>query len=228
MHRAVLVQEGDTMSFSDFKTIDQVQKQFNIALQQQSIIQPQSVNPSAAFTENLEFDMQNIDIRDEAARREIIIYPLLREIFRHHADRLSLFSHRPLVVEQTTDDNGQASNGKLSGVPDYLVSTRSPLGRTVMGKPLLIVVEAKRDDFELGWAQCLAELIAAQRYDESDAIPVYGIVINGDAWEFGKLTQQTLLREPGVFPLRDLNELLGAVKYIFNEAESEAEATGTH
>jgi len=213
------------MSFSDFKTIDQVQKQFNIALQQQSIIQPQPISPSVAFTENLEFDMQNVDIRDEAARREIIIYPLLREIFRQHADKLSLFSHRPLIVEESASGDGQPSNGRLSGVPDYLVSTRSPLGRTVMGKPLLIVVEAKRDDFELGWAQCLAEMIAAQRYNESDNISVHGIVTNGDAWEFGRLTKKTLVREPGIFPLRDLNELLGAVKFVFSQAEAESETT---
>ena len=205
-----------------FKTIDQVQRLYGIALQQQSIIHTQPMSPSPTFAENLQFDIQNMDIRDEAARREVLIYPLLREIFRHHADTLSLFSHRPLMVDDSADDNEENQNGKLSGVPDYLISTRSPLGRTVMGKPLLIVVEAKRDDFNLGWAQCLAEMIAAQKYNESDKIAVYGIVTNGDAWEFGKLAQKLFIREPGVFPLRDLDELLGAVKFIFSEAESEA------
>ncbi|MEM7535937.1 MAG: hypothetical protein AAF639_27400 [Chloroflexota bacterium] len=210
------------MSFSHFKTIDQVQKLYDIALQQQSIITPESISPSTAFVENLEFDMQNVDVRDEAARREAIIYPLLREIFRHHADKLSLFSHRPLVVEDDSTNSAQKEKIKRSGVPDYLVSTRSPLGRTVMGKPLLIVVEAKRDDFDLGWAQCLAEMIAAQRYNETDEIPVHGIVTNGPAWEFGQLTQKLFLREPGVFPLRDLDGLLGAVKFVFSKAELEA------
>lgn len=204
------------MSFSDFKTIDQVQRQYDVALQQQSIIQAQPMSPSPAFAENLQFDIQNIDVRDEAARREVIIYPLLREIFRRYADNLSLFSHRPLAIDDAVENN------ILSGVPDYLVSSRSPLGRTVMGKPLLIVVEAKRDDFSLGWAQCLAEMIAAQKYNESDKISVYGIVTNGDAWEFGKLTQKLFMREPGVFPLRDLNELLGAVEFVFREAEAVA------
>jgi hypothetical protein len=174
------------------------------------------MSPSPAFAENLQFDIQNIDVRDEAARREVIIYPLLREIFRRYADNLSLFSHRPLAIDDAVENN------ILSGVPDYLVSSRSPLGRTVMGKPLLIVVEAKRDDFSLGWAQCLAEMIAAQKYNESDKISVYGIVTNGDAWEFGKLTQKLFMREPGVFPLRDLNELLGAVEFVFREAEAVA------
>jgi hypothetical protein len=30
------------------------------------------------------------------------------------------------------------------------------------------------------------------------------------------------MREPGVFPLRDLNELLGAVEFVFREAEAVA------
>lgn len=141
-------------------TIDQIQRQFNISLQQQSFIHLQPVSPSAAFTDTLEFDMQNVDIRDEAARRETIIYPLLREICWHHVDKLSLFSHRLLTVEESEDGSSQQQqNGKLSGVPDYLISTRSLLGRTVMGNPLLIVVEAKRDDFDLRWAQCLAEMV---------------------------------------------------------------------
>lgn len=216
------------MSFSNFKTIDQVQRQFNITLQQQSIIHLQPVSPSAAFTDTLEFDMQNVDIRDEAARRETIIYPLLREIFRHHTDKLSLFSHRSLAVEESEDDSSQQKNGKLirklSGVPDYMISTRSHLGRTVIGKPLLIVIEAKRDDFDQGWAQCLAEMVAAQKYNDSDTTPVYGIVTNGDSWQFGRLTQQFFVREPGVFPLRDIEELLGAIKFVFNEAQLEAES----
>ena len=67
-------------------------------------------------------------------------------------------------------------------------------------------------------------MVAVQKYNDSDLTPVYGIVTNGDAWEFGKLTQQLFLHEPGVFALRDLEELLGAVKFVFRQAESVAES----
>jgi len=38
----------------------------------------------------------------------------------------------------------------LSGTPDYLISTRSELGKRVVGTPLIILVEAKKNDFEQG------------------------------------------------------------------------------
>ncbi len=50
-----------------------------------------------------------------------------------------------------------------------------------------MLVEAKQDNFEAGWAQCLAEMIAAQRLNETAQIIIYGIVSNGNLWQFGKL-----------------------------------------
>jgi hypothetical protein len=37
------------------------------------------------------------------------------------------------------------------------------LGKTVLEAPMVIVVEAKKNDFEQGWGQCLAELAASQK-----------------------------------------------------------------
>ena len=46
---------------------------------------------------------------------------------------------------------------------DSFISTRSELGKLVVGTPLIMLVEAKKNDFEIGWGQCLAELVAAQK-----------------------------------------------------------------
>jgi hypothetical protein len=64
----------------------------------------------------------------------------------------------------------------------------------VLEKPLLIVVEAKRNDFEQGWGQCLAELVAAQKINDDAARPVYGLVTDGNLWQFGKLAQDVFIR----------------------------------
>src|SRR5438128_2050495 len=45
---------------------------------------------------------------------------------------------------------------ELTGVADYLIAPK----RAYMATPLLCVTEAKRDDFERGRAQCLAEMYA--------------------------------------------------------------------
>jgi len=51
------------------------------------------------------------------------------------------------------------------------------------------MVEAKRNDFEQGWGQCLAEFVAADRLN-SHSLAVYGIVTDGKPWEFGRLHNQ--------------------------------------
>ena len=49
----------------------------------------------------------------------------------------------------------------------------------------MIVVEAKKNDFDQGWAQCLAELVVAQKINQDAKRPVYGIVTDANLWQFG-------------------------------------------
>ena len=65
----------------------------------------------------------------------------------------------------------------LTGVADYLIAPRLAYLTT----PLLCVVEAKRDDFERGRAQCLAEMVACREnnHHEGHDIEIFGIVSNG-------------------------------------------------
>jgi len=198
------------MPFSNFKSIADVQQRYNIVEHRQPLIHADPVQPSEAFLELYEFDMVNVDTASEAARQETLIYPILREIFRRHADRLSLFSHRALSANGDPD---------LTGTPDYLVSQRSPLGRSVLGKPLIVIIEAKQDDFTGGWGQCLAELVAAQMYNEEQETPVFGIVTNGDTWEFSRLLHADFILDTAPFTVRNLPELLGALDFAFRQGE---------
>lgn len=196
------------MPFSHFKTTEDVQRMYGITAVDRAFVGNSGLSPSPEFRTLFEFDMAHVDVRDEAARREIVIYPLLREAFRHHADRLSLFSHRVLAADEP-----------LSGVADYFIAKRSTLGRNVIERPILAIAEAKRDDFEQGWAQCLAEMIAAQQLNDNASMSVYGIVTNGEVWEFGVLAGQEWIREPGAYTLRDLQGVLGAIDFMLTEAE---------
>jgi hypothetical protein len=49
------------------------------------------------------------------------------------------------------------------------------------------MVEAKKDDFEGGWGQCLAAMLAAQMINGDDQLILQGSVSNGDVWQFGRL-----------------------------------------
>ncbi len=62
------------MAFSDYKTLDQVQKEFNILYQEEAYLGTQPVDLSLNFLAEMEFNRENIDVfASEGARAEAII-----------------------------------------------------------------------------------------------------------------------------------------------------------
>ena len=165
------------MAFSEYKSIEQVQKEYNIKYQEKNFIDFIDLTPPESFIKEFEFNQENIDIfSSEASRCENIIYPILREVYKNFIDKYTLLSHK-----------GISYDNKLHGIPDYLFSTKSELGKTVLGLPILLVVEAKQNNFIEGWGQCLAQLVAVQKLNQDDINPIFGIVTDGELWQFGKL-----------------------------------------
>jgi hypothetical protein len=103
----------------------------------------------------------------------------------------------------------------LTCVADYLIAPRLAYLTT----PLLCVVEAKRDDFERGRAQCLAEMVACRdnNHREGHDIEVFGIVSNGHGWRFYKLARTGEVYETDLLAISDLPRLLGALDFICAE-----------
>ena len=201
------------MAFSDFKTISEVQEKFRIMYAEDNFVTAEPSTPSAEFLRDFEFTREHINVfGSEAARCEAIIFPVLKESYKAYADRYALWIKQSIGYDDV-----------LNGTPDYFISTRSELGKTVVGSPLILLVEAKKNDFEQGWGQCLAELVAAQRIntkniDSSADFPVYGIVTDGTLWQFGRLIGDTFTQNKTDFALANLPTLFGAVHSIFKAA----------
>ena len=194
------------MAFTDFKSIMQVQEAYGIKYTQEDYIQYSDIEPSPTFVEEFAFSQRHINVfASEAARCENVIYPVLREVYKKYADCFTLWSHQSISYD-----------AELSGTPDYLISTKSALGKTVLGSPIIVIVEAKRSDFVEGWGQCLAELVAAQRMNGDDTIPVYGIVTDGALWEFGKLKESLFTQNESVLAISDLKRVFGAIGYLMH------------
>ena len=194
------------MAFTDFKSIMQVQETYGIKYTQEDYVQYADIEPSSVFLEEFAFSQQHINVfASEAARCENVIYPVLREVYKKYADCFTLWSHQSISCD-----------AQLSGTPDYLVSTKSALGKTVLGSPIIIIVEAKRSDFIEGWGQCLAGLVAAQKINDDDTIPVYGIVTDGALWEFGKLEENLFTQNETVLAISDLKKVFGAIGYLMH------------
>jgi len=197
------------MAFSDFKAIPDVQERFGIKHVENDFVRiEETAGPSAQFLQELEFSRRHINIfASEGARCETIIYPILREVYKGYAKSYALWVKKSLAHDEI-----------LSGTPDYFISTRSELGMLVVGKPLIIMVEAKKNDFEEGWGQCLAELVAAQKINEDLDFPVYGIVSDGERWQFGKLVGDAFTQNRTSFSIDNLPALFGAINAVFKEA----------
>lgn len=193
------------MSFSDYKTLAKVQTEFQIKYKESVFLEKCAIPVSTTFMEEFNFNLKHFDVfSSEAARCELIILPILREVYKKFAGQFSLWVQKTITC-----------NEQLNGTPDYLIAKRSPLGKTVLEFPLLIIAEAKKNDFEQGWAQCLAELIAVQKLNNNEKMPIYGIVTDGKYWEFGKLENRVFTKNRESFSVDHLPELMGTLDSIF-------------
>ncbi|MCP4347568.1 MAG: hypothetical protein GY795_18850 [Desulfobacterales bacterium] len=192
------------MAFTDYKSVDQVQEEYSIEYRESAFLNYIEEVPSVKLLEEFDFNRENIDVTaSEESRCEHIIMPVLREIYKRHFEKYSFWSHKFIQADE-----------KLRGTPDYIFSNRSKLGKTVLEFPLIIIAEAKKNDFGAGWGQCLAELVAAQKLNNSKDKPVYGIVTDGEVWQFGNLTGSTFTKETNILKLNELPELLGTLDYL--------------
>ncbi len=199
------------MSFSQFKNIAEVQKAYNIKYAESSFMSAINVTVPQVLIEEFEFNKENIDIfASEASRSELIISPLLRAMYKNHSKNYSFWIQKPIAFDKV-----------LSGTPDYILSKRSSLGKTVLETPIVIVVEAKKNDFEQGWGQCLAELVASQKINNNDKKSVYGIVTDGNLWQFGCLNADLFTKDEKNYTIDNIQELYGALEYLADLVEQE-------
>lgn len=199
------------MAYGKYKSIHEVSKKYQVAIANEPFIEFLPFPTEERFQAELSWVRQNIDVHmSEAAVSEFLIAPILKEIWRAYKDSLLIWSHVALNVGE-----------EFEGYPDYLFTKRTSLGM-LRDKPYLMVCEAKKDDFDGAWGQCFAALIAAQTINENDHLILYGMVSNGDGWEFGKLQGKSFVRDPRLFTITDLPELFAALHYVFEQAKEQA------
>lgn len=199
------------MAFSNFKTIGEVLKEYQVTYTEENFMGETEFIISDYFREDLQTVMrEGVVYSSEYAICENIIYPILKEVWKHYNPKFTLWSHHSLNF-----------NDKLSGFPEYILAKRSSLGKVVFDKPYFFIVEAKQDDFEGGWAQCLAEMIAAHELNIDIEITIFGIVSNGKTWQFGKLEEANFTSNINVYTIQDLDKLFAAVNFIFKQCEEQ-------
>ena len=140
-------------------------------------------------------------IGTEKARSELIVADILFELREHLEERVSLFSG----IEFNVD----AKDG-LVGVCDFLVSL-SP-DQLDLAAPVIVLVEAKNLDLKLGLGQCVAEMVAAQRFNAekgNNIRAVYGATTTGIDWQFLKLEEKRLHLDMATYTIERCDRILG-------------------
>jgi hypothetical protein len=195
------------MAFTSYSTINDVIAKHKVRCVSGIVVAEATDAPlfSDYFLTELAFNQREFPLdHSEGWNGELLIFPLLREVWKSYRPDLSLFSHEPLEFDSD-----------LCGIPDYFVCSRSEFGPFYPTIPHLLVVEAKLADFAKAWGQCLAAMLAAQKLNGALDRPVYGITTNGRSWEFAILLGNEFTRDPNPISLHNLDTLRQALHTVF-------------
>jgi hypothetical protein len=174
------------MAYSNF-TLAKVKEDFGLTVDetQNLFADIEAVKPSEILTVTLqEYISLATAIGTEKARSEFLIAPILTEVRRQVNYQISLFSG--------TDFNVDFEKGLL-GYCDFLLSASRE--QFFISAPVITIVEAKNENIIGGLGQCVAEMVAAQIFNQKKEIDIpviYGVVTSGTAWRFLTLSENTV------------------------------------
>ncbi len=197
------------MAYSDFD-LQTARERFGLSLLEDVDLfaDVAEVSPGDRLRQTLEdWAPAALAMNTEKARSEMIIAPILMEMVRLSNRRVNLFSGITFDVDR---DRG------LNGACDYLIARSAE--RYFLERPIIAVVEAKREDIIGGLGQCLAALVAAQTFNAKDVNghtgPVHGAVTTGNNWRFLRLDGATAAIDGREYYLPQLGKILGILVHL--------------
>jgi hypothetical protein len=197
------------MAYSDFKTIGSVKAAFGLTTIEdvQFLSNAVPVEPSeiliAILKENLPLATAS---GSEKARSELIISPVLVEVRRQLDRKIGLFSGEDFTVDV---------EAKLSRRCDFLISRSAE--QLEIEAPVVVLIEAKQADLKLGLGQCIAEMVAAQRFNQLKEKPIpviYGCVSSGILWRFLKLEGTVVTIDLTDYGITPVDRILGYLSWM--------------
>jgi hypothetical protein len=197
------------MSYSEF-TLESVQTAFDLTIAERAnLLNDSPLAESSEFLKQLlkEFVPLALAMNTEKARSELIIAPILVEVRKKFLDKASLFSGIELNIDR---DIG------LNGVCDFLLS-RSP-SQLMLKAPVVVVVEAKKENINGALGQCIAEMWAAKLFNqqhENDISVIYGAATTGNDWKFLRLRDRLVEIDLTEYQLSNIDKILGILSLSF-------------
>ncbi|NHC36887.1 hypothetical protein [Scytonema millei] len=204
MPKLPILQPGESYSFKQYFEMnydpDDILAEFGYTLERSLLALPQStadLDRLDNLKSRIEESLPYISLTSEAARRELLIAPLLLDLV--HYTRAQLRIEYPIIVTE-----------QLKGSLDYYLYS--------VGK--LLVVQAKNADLTRGFTQLAVELIALDKWIDSDRTTVEGAVSTGDIWQFGILHREQKQIQQGLTLYRVPDDLDSLVRILVKILES--------
>ena len=191
------------MAYSDF-TLAKVRADFDLIIEEDRNLfeEVTGVQPSELLTMILqEYLTMAIAINSEKSRSEFIIAPVLAELRRLSNYQLSLFSGKEFNVD---------SSQGLTGYCDFILSYSKE--QLYISAPVAAIVEAKNENIIGGMGQCIAEMVAAQIFNQKSADPIetiYGVVTSGTNWRFLILHKNIVYIDTVEYYIKEVDKILG-------------------
>jgi hypothetical protein len=196
------------MPYSSF-TIAQIKSEFGIVIREGKRFLPIGL-PTVPVSQRLLSVLEDlpwaIAVGTEKARSEAIINPILLEVRRMRDQQISVFSGEEFNVDV---DRG------LNGVCDFLIGQSAE--QLVLEAPVVVLVEAKKADLKLGLGQCMAEMIAAQQFNQERGLKipvVFGVVTSGTQWRFMQLEGKIITLDLEDYSLQPIEEILAMLLWM--------------
>ncbi len=196
------------MPYSDF-TIADLKLQFGLAIDESGDLfadEAEADLPAGLAATLARYLPLAMNVNTEKARSELVISPVLVEFKLMHRDRISLFSGIDFTVDEAVG---------LKGRRDFILA-RSP-EQLALDAPVCVLVEAKDENIVAGIPQCLAEMVAAQRFNERAGKPlaaVFGAVTTGMIWRFLKLEGTSARVDAVEYPIQSPRKIFGILTAI--------------
>jgi hypothetical protein len=196
------------MSFSDF-TLESVGRVFGVISRAADLFpELQPVAAPVWLQEALARGAQGIQLSllSEKSRSEFIVAPILLASRELSGNRFAIYSGQRLDVDP---ERG------LTGECDFILAASDPV--LPLQAPIATIVEAKKNDIESGLGQCIAQMIAADRFNQSsgrNGAPVFGCVTTGEAWQFLRLHGAEALLERRRYYIDNVGLILAAIQAV--------------
>lgn len=200
------------MAYSDF-TLQDLHRKFGISNKIVSLfenIEPLELSPT--LKESLAL-ARTLPVRSEKAKSELIVMPVLLDLLKRNNAFFTIYSGDTLTADK--------ANG-LTGECDFIIAKNT--GSFDINTPILTIVEAKKNDVNIGIPQCAAQMVGAKVYNKvygNEVNTIYGCVTTADDWQFLKFEDKLISIDNRKYYLGDVQKIIGILQHITEQFKKE-------